>query len=170
MAATVLIREKNTAGETPTDKTSGTIRYKQADNATVDANNPLVKPSAGSQRSFEKWLRLDITVGPTGSITSPVFYTDGTNSYGTGISAFIRTTNPGAFATPATPGNDSAGTDMFTYTAGSPKAIDVANAGPFSGTGDIADYMVLWLTLATTVSAPQNPTSSETLTFQWNET
>jgi len=33
MAATMLIREKNGAGETATDKTSGTIRMKNADNA-----------------------------------------------------------------------------------------------------------------------------------------
>ena len=36
MAATVQIREKNTAGQTATDKTSGTIRFKKADDATVD--------------------------------------------------------------------------------------------------------------------------------------
>ena len=172
MAATVLIREKNTAGETATDKTSGTVRYKKADDATVDANNPLVKPSAGNDRSYEKWMRLQIGgTGPTGVITSPVFYTDGTNNYGTGITAFIRTTNPGSFSTPAIPANDASGTDQFSYNSGAAKALDVANAGPFSGTSvDIADYAVLHMTLATSVAAPQNPTSSETLTFAYDET
>src|ERR1041385_8474829 len=117
MAATVLIREKNTAGETATDKTSGTIRFKKADDATVDANNPLVKPAAGSERSYEKWLRLNVSVAPTGQITNPKFYTDGANGYGTGISLYVRTTNPGSFSTPAIPANDSAGTDAFTYTS-----------------------------------------------------
>lgn len=170
MAATVLLREKNGAGETATDKTSGTVRFKSADDATVDANNPLSKPSAGNTRSYEKWLRLNFSVGPTGTITAPKFYTDGTNNFGTGISLYIRTTNPGSYSTPAVPANDSAGTDAFTYNSGSAKAIDVANAGPFSGTGDKADYMVLWITLATSVSAPQNPTSSETITVGWDET
>ena len=47
MAATVQIVEKNGAGGTQTDKTSGTIRFKNADNATVDTGNPMVKPGAG---------------------------------------------------------------------------------------------------------------------------
>lgn len=174
MAATVTILEWNgTSGsQTSTDKTSGTIRYKAADNSTVDANNPLVKPTSGSFRSFEKWTRLHIgSTGPTGSITSPKFYTDGSNSFGTGITAFIRTTNPGSYATPATPADDTGGTDQFSFTSASPKALDVANSGPFSGTNtDFADFAVLWMTLATTVSAPQNPTASETLTYAYDET
>lgn len=173
MAATVLIYEWNGASgvQASTDKTSGTLRYKNADNATVDANNPLVKPTSGNNRSYEKWTRLHIGgTGPTGSITAPKFYTDGSNSYGTGISAYILTTNPGSYATPAVPANDASGTDQFSYTSASPKALDVANAGPFSGTNtDFGDYAVLWMTLATTVSAPQNPTSSETLTFAYDE-
>ncbi len=36
MAASVQVRELNGAGETGTDKTSGTVRFKKADNATVD--------------------------------------------------------------------------------------------------------------------------------------
>jgi len=172
MAATVQLREKNTAGEAATDKTSGTLRYKNADNATVDAVNPLVKPTAGNDRSFEKWTRLFIGgTGPTGEITNPNFYTDGTNNYGTGITAFIRTTNPGAYATPTEPANDASGTDMFTFNSGAKKDMDVANPGPFSGTNvDIADYGVLWMTLATSVAAPQNPTSSETLSWSYDET
>lgn len=114
-------------------------------------------------------MRLDATVAPTGQITSPVFYTDGTNNYGTGISAYIRTTNPGVYATPTTPASDAAGTDMFTFNSGSPKALDVANPGPFTGTGQFGDFSVLWMTLATTCAAPQDPTSSETLTYAWNE-
>ncbi len=174
MAADVHIYEWNgTSGsQASTDKTSGTLRYKAADNSTVDANNPLVKPTSGNTRSYEKWTRFHIgSPGPVGSITSPKFYTDGSNSYGTGITAFIRTTNPGAYATPAIPADDTAGTDQFTYTSASPKALDVANPGPFSGTNtDFGDFAVLWMTLATTVSAPQNPTASETLTYAYDET
>lgn len=177
MAATVLIREWNgtTGSPTQTDKTSGTIRYRASNSATVDANNPLVKPSAGNFRSFEKWMQLRIGgTGPTGSITNPQWYTDGSNSYGTGISAFIRTTNvaSGSFVTPVTPANDASGTDQFTFVTGSRKNMDAATAGaPYSGTNvDIADFAVLWMTLASTVSAPQNPTSSETLTWSYDET
>lgn len=175
MAATVDFREWNgTVGSpTKTVKTSSTVRMKAIDSASVDANNPLPKPSTGNiTRSYEKWLRLYIgATGPTGQITSPRWYTDGANGFGTGISLYVRTTNPGVYAQPAKPTSDAAGTDAFTYTSGSPKALDSVNAGPFSGTAlDIADYLVMWMSLADTVTAPQNTTASETITFAWDET
>lgn len=169
MAATVLIREKNGAGETATDKTSGTIRFKNADDANVDLNNPMVKPSGGSfDRSFQKWLRLNVSVAPAGNITNPKFYTDGSQG-NTGVTLYIKTTNPGTYSTPAEDTADTGYTDAFTYTSGSPKAIDVANAGPFTGTGDKADYMQMMMKIADTVAAPGTLTG-ETLTFQWDET
>lgn len=167
MAATVLIREKNGAGETATDKTSGTVRFKKADDANVDANNPLVKASA-PDRSFEKWLRLNFSVAPTGQITNPKFYP--TTAPGTGITMYVRTTNPGTYSTPAVPANDSAGTDSATFNSGSAKALDVANAGPFTGTGDKGDYCVLWYSFTSSIAAPQNPSTTVTLNFVYDET
>lgn len=172
MAATVILNEWNgsSGSEAATDKTSGTIRLKKADNATVNISNPLKKPAAGNDRSFEKWLRLRITgTGPTGEISNPQLYASG--GPGTGATIYIRTTNPGAYSTPATPANDSAGTDITTYNSGSRKDMDAVNAGPFTGTNtNIADYAVCWMTIGTTISAPQNPTSSTTITFTYDET
>ena len=109
MVATVTINEHNTSTPgTRTDKTSGTVRFKKADNATVDINNPLVKPPTGNDRSYEKWLRARIgATGPTGQITNLQFYSSG--SLGAGAVIYIRTTNPGVYATPATPSDDTAG-------------------------------------------------------------
>lgn len=177
MSATVDIREwtGTTGSPVQTIKTSGDLRYKQANNSTVDAVNPLSKPSAGNQRSFEKWCQLRIgATGPTGQITNLQWYTSGTNPYGTGISAFVRTTNvaSGSFVTPTTPANDTAGTDQFTFSSGATKNADAATAGaPYTAINtDIGDFLVLWMTLATTVTAPQNPTASATLTHAWDET
>jgi hypothetical protein len=175
MSASVFIYEWNgTSGsQASTDKTSSTVRLKSADDSTVNIANPLVKPSTGNHtRSYEKWLRLHIgSTGPTGSITNPKWYTDGTNSFGTGIHLYIRTTNPGSYATPAVPADDSAGTDAFSFSSSAKKNMDVANPGPYTGTStDIADWAVIWMTLDDTVSAPQNPTASETLTWAWDET
>lgn len=173
MAATVDIMEWNgTSGsEASTSKTSGTVRFKKADNATVDSNNPLVRPGGGgTDRSYEKWLRLRIGgTGPSGSITNPQLYSDGGNGLGTGVSAYIRTTNPGSYATPAIPGNDSAGTNLFTYVTGSRKDMDAVNAGPFTGTNtNIGDYAVLWFSIADTAGPGTTP--SETLTWTYDET
>lgn len=175
MASIVLLREKNTAAEVATVKASS-ICFKKADESTVDDTNAFNKPAVGSTRSYEKWLRLFISFkGPTNTITAPVFYTDGGNGLGTGMTLYIRTTNPSAFSTPAIPVNDSAGTNAFTYTSTSPKALDVANAGPYSGTNlDIADYIVFWLTIDSTVVVPgkdsERRSPVETLYFSWDET
>jgi hypothetical protein len=167
MAATVLIKEKNGAGETATDKTSGTIRFKNADDANVDLNNPLVKPGAGVDYSFEKWLRMNVSVAPSGNIANPKFYMTG--SADTGQTLYAKTTNPGSYSTPAEATTATGYTDAFTYTSGSPKALDVANAGPYTGTGDKGDYLVMMMTVGTTVAAP-GTLNSKTLTIQWDET
>ena len=168
MAATVLIREKNGAGETATDKTSGTIRFKNADNATVDLVNPLVKPGGGGfDRSFEKWLRMNISVAPAGNITNPVVYMSG--SAETGQTLYMRTTNEGTYTQPAEATADTGYTDAFTYTSGAPKDMDAVNAGPFTGTGDKGDYLVMMMKIADTIAAP-GTLPSKTLTYQWDET
>jgi hypothetical protein len=171
VAATVDLYERFN-GAPGTVKTSTSIRFKHAANATVDAVNPMVKPAAGSNRSYHKYLRLRIgSTGPTGEITNPQLYTDGSNNYGTGILLWILTTN-GAYSTPAADApNDASCSDIFTYTSGSRKDMDTANPGPFTGTNvDIADYARLHMAVDSTASAPQNPTSSEIITYTWDET
>ena len=167
MAAVVEIREKNGAGETPTTKTSSTIRFKNADDANVDLNDPIVRPGAGSVYSYEKALRLYIgATGPTGSITSPRAFSDGANGFGTGVTMEAGVT--GTYVQPVN--TDSTIADggpingFFDYTSGSPLAMNVTNAGPYTGTTlDIADYLYLQAEVANTASPGLTP--SETLTI-----
>jgi len=165
MVATVLIHEKNGAGETDTDKTSGTIRYRSNDSAATDASNPIDIPGAGEQMSYEKWLRLSVTVAPDNNITNVEAYTDGANGMGTGVAAYYRVV--GSYATPAEPADNDGLTDLFSATSGSPIDLEVTNTGPFTGTGDIADYLVT--TLGVSSTATQGNTGSETLTFAYDE-
>lgn len=165
MAATVLIREKNGAGETATDKTSGTIRMKNADNATVDLVNPLVIPaSPGFDYSWEKWLRLHIGgTGPSSQITNLKFYTDGANNLGTGVELYAKAV--ASYATPAEGTAITGYTNAFTYTSGAPLSL---GAGPFSSINtDMGSYLVLLARVAET--ATQGLTASETLTFAYDE-
>ena len=161
MAATVQIVEKNGAGGTQTDKTSGSIRFKNADNSTVDLVNPMVKPVSGTDYSFEKWLRLNVT-GTYSQITNARMYTDGANGMGTGIGLYAKAV--ATYATPAEATATTGYTDAFTYTSGSPLSL---GAGPFTGTGEKGDHAVLMCTVADTAS--QGVTPSETLTFGWDE-
>ena len=90
MAATVQIVEKNGTAGTNTQKDSGTVRFKNADNATVDTVNPMVIPTAGVDYSFEKWLRLKVTVGPSSYIENLTFYTDGANGFGESVVPLVQ--------------------------------------------------------------------------------
>lgn len=168
MAAIVEIREKNGAGETPTTKTSSTIRFKNADDANVDLNDPIVRPGSGSVYSYEKALRLYIgATGPTGSITSPRAFSDGSNGFGTGVT--MEAGGTGTYVQPVNTNSTLATTNFFTYTSGSPLALDVTNTGPFTGTTtDIADYLYLQAEVASTASPGLTP--SETLTMAYDET
>lgn len=162
MAATVQIVEKNGAGGTTTDKTSGTIRFKNADNATVDLNNPMVKPGAGTDYSFEKWLRLNVTGGTYSQITNIKAYSDGANGLGTGVGLYAKAVT--SYATPAEATATTGYTDFFTYTSGSSLSL---GAGPYTSTGEKGDHLVMICTVASTASG--GLTASETLTVAWDE-
>jgi len=164
MVATVTIGEKNGAGATYTDKTSGTVRFKNADNATVDSSNPLVVPPSGTEYSFEKWLRLKIgATGPDTSISNLKFYTDGSSGMGTGVSLFAKAVT--TYATPVEATSTSGYTDAFTYTRGSALSL---GAGPYSTINtEMGDHCVMIMTVVSTASPGTTP--SETLTFSYDE-
>lgn len=183
MAATVEIHEYNSASGTRTDKTSGTVRFKNADDATVDLNNPLVKPTSGQEYSYEKWLRL-VAYGQYTQITNLQCYTDGSNGLGTGVllwyaitGTYVQPVVPSEAADP--PQSPAAGSpvenmaDAFGLTSGSPGDLDGINTGPFtplSPNADeqpIGDFLVLVMEVNSTASA--GTTATETLTFSWDE-
>jgi len=162
MAATVQIVEKNGAGGTTTDKTGGTVRMKKADNSTVDLNNPMVKPPSGSDWSFEKWLRMNVTGGTYSQITGVKAYTDGSSGLGTGVNLWAKAVT--SYATPALGTSSSGYANAFTYTSGSSLSL---GAGPFTSTGEKGDHLVLLAEV--TSSASGGLTASETVTLAWDE-
>ena len=161
MAATFKVYEKNGVGETATDKTSGTVRFKNADDATVDTNNPMVIPVSGTDYSYEKYLRANIT-GTYTSISNIKMYSDGGNGLGTGVNAYAKTA--AAYTTPAEATATTGYTSVFTYTSGSALTV---GAGPFTGTGDKGNYVMMIGTVLDT--ATQGVTASETITWSWDE-
>ena len=162
MAATVKIVEKNGAGGTPTDKTGGNIRFKNADNATVDLVDPLVKPASGYDYSFEKWLRMNVTGGSYSQITNVKLYSDGAGGMGTGVEVYAKAVS--SYATPAEATGVSGYADLFGYISSSPLSL---GAGPFTGAGEKGDHAVLICRIDNTVSGGLTP--SETITLAWDE-
>jgi hypothetical protein len=175
MAATVLIRELNGTGENATDKTSGTVRFKSADNATVDTNNRLTVPTAGTSYSYRKVLRLNVSVAPDVDIDDLEAYTDGSSGFGSGVKVWYAVTS--SYTQPSVPStsNDppefpgtTAMADLFAATTATPIDMDGNNTGPFTGTGDIGDYLNLVMEVET--GASPGTLSAETLTLSFLET
>lgn len=164
MVATVTIGEKTGAGGTYTDKTGGTVRFKNADNATVDSGNPMVIAAGTTDYSFEKWLRLRIgATGPSVSISNLKFYTDGANGMGTGVNLYAKAV--ATFATPAHATATTGYTSAFSYTSVAPLSL---GAGPFSAINtEMGDHCVMMMTAGDTASPGTTP--SETLTFSYDE-
>lgn len=162
MAATVQIVEKNGAGGTQTDKTSGTIRFKNADNSTVDTSNPMVKPPSGTDYSFEKWLRFNVSGGTYTEISNIKAYSDGANGLGTGIGLYAKAVT--AYSTPAEATATTGYTSFFTYTSGSALTL---GAGPYTSTGEKGDHLVMIMTVDNTATGGMTPT--EALSVSWDE-
>ena len=112
MAATIQIHEM-TGASTGVDKTSGTVRFKSADNTTVDTNDRIQVPAAGSTYSYTKQTRFYFSTGPSVDIQNLRAYTDGANGFGTGVGC--QYTSSGAWA--ANINTNIAGTDIFTKTS-----------------------------------------------------
>lgn len=183
MVATVIVNEHNTTATTArTQKTTlstGTIRFKNADNATVDAVNRMVIPASGStgrDYSFEKWIRLEVTVAPSVDIQNIRAYSDGTNSFGTGVKVWYHTSTaydtvngPQAPSSSNDPPHVAASTvnmaDFFGTNSGAPITIfSTASAT----TGQVGDWLVLVLEVES--SATQGTLTPEVLTFAYDET
>ena len=167
MAATIQIHEMS-ALATGTDKTSGTIRFKDADDATVDTNNPIEVPGAGSVYSYTKKVRAYMEAPPTTQVNNLRWYTDGSNGFGTGVTATAKNLGVTWGANYKT--LMSGGSDLFGYTSGSPLDGDGTDTGAFTSSDDdthIGDLIELQLAVASTAS--NGALSAETLTLAYDE-
>lgn len=186
MPATVLIRRKTGASGsiTSTDITSINTRANAEDtHTTAGTSNPIRVPAAGTNYSYWVSTRLDVTVTPAGTIDNLRWFTDGSNTFGTGVTckgAKASTTTdagyrqatgtPGTTGTQLTQGNhaglDEAPVDVFTLTSGSPKSLVGTISNPT--TGQFGDHWVYQIEVGTTAAA--GATTQETWTWRYDET
>lgn len=161
MPATVLIEEVNGAS-VATDKTSSTIRFKNADNATVDTANPMVKPTSGVDWSFKKWLRFNVSAGTYTSITNIKTYSDGTNSW-TGANMWAKAATS-TYSTPAEETTSGGYANFFSYTANGGLTV---GSGTYSGTGVKGLYVEMAMEVLSTAGA--GTLAGETMTWSYDE-
>lgn len=157
MAATVQINEYNGAGET---KTASVVNghFLSADlpgDSDRRTANPITKPSAGTNRSYEKYQKLEI--GAMGGSTQlDTFRHYLTASLPTGFSMFTSAINTPIQPTYAQPVN----TDSSKAVNAMPTS-DPANAqiyGTLTAAAQTTGYVVTQLDLSTSVEAGYSAT------------
>jgi hypothetical protein len=167
MAATMEIHEMSGA-DAGTDKTSGTIRFKDADNATVDTNNPLVVPAADTIYSYTKKLRAYMEDAPTTQVSNLRWYSDGTSGFGTGVAVTVKNIGTTFGTQYKTAMAD--GADLFGKTSAAPLDGDGTDAGPFVP-ADVDTYVgdIIELQMSVASTASHGALTAETLTFAYDE-
>ena len=167
MAATVSVKQAVGSGPTVTSITN--LRFNTDDTVNPGTTNPLVKPAAGTNYSYTKWVYLNADTTPSNAINNVKIYCDGAIGW-TGCTLKIGAsgTYTQATGTPGTTGNQStlATTDISRYTSGAPKPLSGSISNP--STGRISDYVAMQVAVST--SAVAGTLSAETLTFQYDET
>ncbi len=163
MSASVEILEM-TATNSGVDKTSGTVRFKSADETATGTTNRLQIPTSttSTNYSYTKSLQFYFATAPSVDIQNLRAYTDGTNNYGTGVAAQYDMHTQWATNTNA----NIAGADLFTAKATQPIDMDVTNVGPHTGTGLHGD--ALRIQMAITGTASPGTLSAEVLTMAWD--
>lgn len=163
------------------------LRFKTDDDATIDTISPMPIVSGETGSSYWKQIYLETTIAPATQIDNIKLYTDG-GDFGTGITVNLGDEMPvknnasDAGYEVATGDAGSAGhdmvanhsgitgeTDVFSYTAASPKSVTISETGSILGPvlGSSTNYLVLQMKVAATASA--GDLANETFTFQYDE-
>lgn len=156
------------------------LRFKQADDPTIDANDPMPIPAAGSEYSRWKQIYLKCSTAPSTKVDNVKFYTDG-GGFGTGITVNVgdgaQVHNSGA-----TTGYDvsdanetmtnhtdvAAVTDAFSFTSGAPRTCTISEAtSQIDAIDETTDYLVLQMIVDNTASP--GDLANETFTWQYDE-
>ena len=174
MAATTTVRSFHGSGPSNADVTSTEIRFKRADNDTVDALNPVPIPTSGFNYSWRKHTKLRIDTAPANQITNLRWFSSGT-ALGTGITHLA--VNSSSYTQGSSSDESAAipsGVDSSTYTSGSPLTItagQVAASGDtfptFAGSSGSQDYMVQQMKVDTTAAA--GASGARTFTYRYDE-
>lgn len=189
MAATVkIVRLTGAAPPSATDlnpsgATGINTRANLSDaHSTADLNNPIPIPTAGFNYSYWVSTRLNCTATPAGTINNVRWFTDGSNNFGTGVTAIAAKASTGADsgyrqATGSVSsgtilnqtnhtGLDEAPVDPFVYTSASPRLLNGTLINP--ATGQFGDIMVVQLVIAS--NASPGVTNQEEFSWRYDET
>jgi hypothetical protein len=140
-----------------------------ADNATNSLANRQANPVTCGANSYEKHLRLKMTVAPANACAAFKFWTDGTGQSNVALRAKLAVGTGGA--TPGTGDSTPSATSMtgdadaYTYTSGSKGNWDTGSYGTINHVTKAA-----LLQLQPAAGATQGNWTQETLNYSYDET
>jgi hypothetical protein len=158
------------------------LKFKNADNATIDTNNPLTIPAAGTIYSYYKFVFLKCTANAdTHTINNLKIYSDGSNSLGTGVDWMIGlqfpTKNSGATTGYELANNANemvaetaltTSATIFGYNSGAGLAVSISESGSvINAANETSNYTVHQFNVASTASP--GVTTQETITWSYDE-
>jgi hypothetical protein len=177
MAADIDIYRLTGTTPTFTDITTACTRASTSDSPTPGTANPIPVPTAGSNYSYWVSTQLYSACAPDNAINNIKWYTDGSNTFGTGTNAIVSTASSYVQATGAAGSSGSildttnhtgligATSDMFLYASGCKLSV----AGSIAATtGSFGNRVVFQIRVDTTGSAGNS--GEETLTWEFDET
>ena len=159
-----------------------TIRFKAADDATIDTNDKLVIPAAGTIYSYWKHLYLYCDDADSHTLNNFKIYSDGNNGLGTGVTVMVGDEFP-TKTSGSTAGYEVADaqtelvaghsgidgtTDFFSYTSGAALTVSCSEtSNQIDDTGETTDYVLMQMNVASTASPGDTP--NETGTWAYDE-
>jgi len=165
MAGVLQIHEM-TNTNTGVDKTSDTVRFKSADETTVDATNRLQIPGAGTDYSYTKHLRGYVSSAPDTDFSNLEAYTDGGSFSDAEVTVEYDVTD--GFSSNVD--TDISGTILFTKTSDAP--IDMNSWDATWTAGESTGYWGSFLRVQMHITSSASPgtLTAETLTISYDET
>jgi hypothetical protein len=148
------------------------VRFKQADNATIDNQDPIPIPAAGTEYSYWKHLYLKVTAGTFTQIDNIRTYSDGTDPWASiqlSIGDQFPTNNSGA------PGSGYEVADTTSSMVSAHTGISTPISGPsiseaggiIDAVNEMSDYTVWQMEVLSTASP--GDLTDETFTFKYDE-
>jgi len=170
MAATYRVDVFHTAGPTSGAWPAGGLLHRaDTDPTTAGAATPVPVPAAGSNYSWRKSFKLNVTVTPSGAVTNLRWFSDGV-SVGTGLVVLAKNT---ASYTLASSADETvalgSSVDATTLTSASPMTVNAGTvlSNPSTGFGT-QNYVEMQLQVGTT--AGPGVTALRTYSYRVDET
>lgn len=170
MAASYQVDAATGAGPTMAAWPAGGRFHRADSHPTVDGSTTFIPiPTSGTNYSWRKSFKLNVTVAPTGTVSNLRFFSD-TTSWGTGITPYAM--KKASYTQGSSSDNtalfDGSAVDLTTYSSASPYTINSGTVLTATTGYGTQDYLVLQVAVGTT--AAPGTTSARTLTYRCDET